>query len=278
MFQSDHEFDVFSSPVTNPFYFIDPRALTEVRPVFIWQHTPSNNPVWNGGNNFDYTLVGSVAVTENISFVINRLGFTTIAPHGGIPGEISSNTGFSETMLGPKLTFLRNESTNTVAAAGLTFTIPDGSNTVLQDTGHLMLTPYFSIAQNFGRSDYGSFNFMNTTGYNFRTDNTRTESFFSSFHLDYEIAKRVWPFVELNWINYTRSGGARGLHFEDGDLGNFGSEFIAGQNELTLAVGTRVKINSFIYWGIAVQFNVLNNDSGQHLDAFRLTTDLIFRY
>ena len=53
-----------------------------------------------------------------------------------------------------------------------------------------MLDPYFSIAQNFGRTEYGSFNFMNTTGYTFRTDNTRSESFFSSFHLDYEIAKR----------------------------------------------------------------------------------------
>ena len=188
MFQSDHDFDVFSSPMTNPYFFVDPRALTEIRPVFIWQHTPSNNPVWNGGNNFDYTLVGSVAVTENISFVVNRLGFTTIAPHGGTTG-ISSNTGFSETMLGPKLTFLRSETSGTVAAVGLTFIIPDGSSAVLQDTGHLMLDPYFSIAQNFGKSEYGSFNFMNTTGYNFRTDNTRSEALYSSFHLDYEIAK-----------------------------------------------------------------------------------------
>ena len=146
MFQSDHDFDVFSSPMTNPYFFVDPRALTEIRPVFIWQHTPSNNPVWNGGNNFDYTLVGSVAVTENISFVVNRLGFTTIAPHGGTTG-ISSNTGFSETMLGPKLTFLRSETSGTVAAVGLTFIIPDGSSAVLQDTGHLMLDPYFSIAR-----------------------------------------------------------------------------------------------------------------------------------
>ena len=207
MFQSDHDFDVFSSPMTNPFYFVDPRALTEVRPVFIWQHTSNNNPVWNGGNNFDYTLVGSVAITENISLVVNRLGFTTIAPRGGTTG-ISSNTGFSETMLGPKLTFLRSETSGTVAAVGLTFDIPDGSSAVLQDTGHLMLAPYFCIAQNFGRSEYGSFNFMNTTGYNFRTDNTRSESIYSSFHLDYEIAKRVWPFIEFNWWHYTRNGGA----------------------------------------------------------------------
>jgi hypothetical protein len=279
MFQSDHDFDVFSSPVTNPFFFVDPRALTEVRPVFIWQHTSNNNPVWNGGNNFDYTLVGSVAVTENISLVVNRLGFTTIAPRGGAPG-ISSNTGFSETMLGPKLTFLRSETSGTVAAVGLTFIIPDGSSAVLQDTGHLMLDPYFSIAQNFGRSDYGSFNFMNTTGYNFRTDNTRSEALYSSFHLDYDVGgfKRVWPFVEINWWHYTRNGGAHALDFENGDLGNFGSESVSGHDELTVAIGTRVKLNSFIFWGIGAEFNTLHNSGGQHLDAFRLTTDLIFRY
>ncbi len=95
--------------------------------------------------------------------MINRLGFTTIAPHGGIPGEISSNTGFSETMLGPKLTFLRNESTNTVAAAGLTFTIPDGSE--YRSARHRALDAYPVLLHRpeLGRSDYGSFNFMNTT-------------------------------------------------------------------------------------------------------------------
>ena len=274
-FQSDHDFDVMSSPTTNPFFFEDPRALTEIRPVFIWQRTPNANPVWNGGNNFDYALRGSVAITPNISLVISRLGFTTISPSGGvIPGA----TGFSEFLLGPKLTFLRSETSGTVAAVGLTFDIPSGNGNVYQNTGHLMLDPYFSIAQNFGKSSYGSFNFMNTTGYTFRTDNTRTEAFYSSFHLDYEIAKRVWPMVEVNWRHYTRNGGANAIKFEGNDLANFGAQQISGQNELTLAFGGRVKLNNYIFWGIAAEFNVLHNTNGQHLDAFRLTTDLIFRY
>jgi hypothetical protein len=275
MFQSDCTFDVFTSPVTNPFYFMDPRAQTDIRPFFIWQKTPNANPVWNGGNNFDYGLAGSIAFTPNLSLVFNRVGLTTVSPHGGV---IGSGTSFSEFMLGPKLTFIRSDTSGTVAAVGLTFDIPSGSSTTFQDTGHLMLIPYFSIAQNFGRNQYGSFNFMNTTGYNFRTDNTRTESFFSSFHLDYEIGKRFYPLIELNWRNYTRSGGARNLDFEGNDLANFGSQFVAGQNELTLAFGTRIVINKNVTWGIAAEFNVLPNGTGQHLDQFRLTTDFIFRY
>ena len=279
VFQSDPCFQTFASPVTNPFFFLDPRSLTEIRPVFIWQHTPGSNPVWAGGNNFDFAVRGSVAITEHISLVVNRFGFTTISPRGGT-SDISSHTGFSEVLLGPKLTFLRNETSNTVAAAGLTFDIPAGSAHVLQDTGHLSLVPYFSIAQGFGRSDYGSFNFMNTTGYAFRTDNTRTESLFSSFHLDYDWggAHRVYPLIEFNWRHYTRNGEARPLNFEANDLGNFGSEFVSGHDELTLAFGTRVKLNTFCWWGIAAEFNVLHNGDGRHLDQFRLTTDLIFRY
>ena len=168
-------------------------------------------------------FVGSVAITENISFVVNRLGWTTIAPHND--PAVGTHTGFSEFMLGPKFTFLRNETSGTVAAVGLTFDIPTGSGSVFQNTGHTQLDPYFSIAQNFGKNPYGSFNFMNTTGYTFRTDNTRSEAFFSSFHLDYDMAglKRFWPFVELNWRHYTRSGGANDIGFEGNDLANFGA-------------------------------------------------------
>jgi hypothetical protein len=276
-FQSDTCFNTFTSPVTNPFFFEDPRALTEIRPVFIWQHTPNANPVWAGGNNFDFAVRGSVAITENISIVISRLGFTTIQPRGGVAG-VSNATGFSDFLIGPKLTFLRNESSGTVAAVGLTFDIPAGSSSVFQDTGHTSLNPYFSIAQNFGRTSYGSFNFMNTTGYSFRTDNTRSESFYSSFHLDYNVANRFFPLIELNWRHYTRNGGHVPFAFEGNDLANFGSMFVSGHDDLNLALGTRIVINKYVTWGVAAEFNILNNSDGRHLDQFRLTTDLIFRY
>lgn len=277
MFQSDTAFEIFTSPVSNPFFFEDPRALTEIRPLFIWQDTPGSNPVWGGGSNFYYAARGSVAFTPHISLVFNRIGFSTINPDPGTP-TIQPNSGFSEIMLGPKITFIRSETSNTVAAIGLTFDIPVGSSSVLQRTGHLALIPYFSFAQNFGKSTYGSFNFMNTTGYTFRTDNTRTESFYSSFHLDYEIGKRFYPMAELNWRYYSRNGGNQPLNFEGNDLANFGSQNVSGLNELTLALGGRIKINNWIHWGLAAEFNVLSNSGGRHLDQFRLTTDFIFRY
>jgi hypothetical protein len=283
MFQSDCEFKNFSSPVTNPFYFEDPRALTEIRPLFIWQHTPSSNPAFGGGNNFVLAARGSVAFTPNISLVVSKFGWSFLNAENGSPPAINqgNQNGFDEIHLGPKFTFIRSTTTNTVAAFGINFELGTGSARVLQDTGSLSIAPYFSIAQNFGRTQYGSFNFMNTDGYVFRADNIRSESFFASFHLDFDAGDthRIYPLVEMNFRHYTRNGNARDLNFEGNDLANFGSRNVSGLNELTLAAGGRFVITNNIQVGIAGEFNVLGNSSGgRHLDQFRLTTDLIFRY
>ena len=163
-FQSDHKFDVFASPVSNPFYFEDPRAFTEVRPLFIWQHTPSANPIFAGGNNFFLGARASVAFTEWLSLTVDELGLVFMDPRNPM-GDFSKHQGLSELHLGPKVTFIRNDVSNTVAAFGLIVEVPVGTGTVFQDTHTLGLTPYFSIAQNFLRSSFGSFNFMNTDGY-----------------------------------------------------------------------------------------------------------------
>ena len=72
-FQSDHGFDQMISPVTNPFFFEDPRALTEVRPIFIYQAIPGSSPVASGSL-FWYGTQLRPALTEKISLTINKLG------------------------------------------------------------------------------------------------------------------------------------------------------------------------------------------------------------
>ena len=75
LFQSDHTLDVFASPVTNPFYFEDPRSLTQFKPIFIWQRTPNANPYFDGGNNFFAGFQGSVAFTPWLSLTVNQIRF-----------------------------------------------------------------------------------------------------------------------------------------------------------------------------------------------------------
>src|SRR5439155_25647977 len=67
LFQSDHCFDALVSPVSNPFHLVDPRSLTEIKPLFMWQHMPGSTP-YGGGNIYYFGLQGGVALTDWLSF------------------------------------------------------------------------------------------------------------------------------------------------------------------------------------------------------------------
>lgn len=283
LLQSDHAFDYFASPVTMPFLFEDPRALTELKPLFIYQGAPKGNPIFRGGNAEYYGLQARLAVTERLSLTVNELGFVTLNPFNttaGPPGLFSQSTGFAEVMLGPKYTFLRSEEWKTVMAGGLLFQIPAGSPKVFQDTGTLGLVPYLSAAKNFCLpAGWGSFNVIGNTGYSFSVDKQRSEYYYMNFHIDYNIANTnmFFPFLELNWFHYTRGGLAHdpGFGFEGLDLVNFGSHTVGGRDFLAISPGLRFKLNEHIQAGAAVSWPLLKQ---KELNDYRLTFDIIFRY
>src|SRR5262249_34647372 len=234
IFHSDHCYDdKLISPLSNPFYFEDPRALTEVRPIFMWQQTPTSNHIFAGGDNLFAGVQARLAITEWFSIVINELGYTWMEPHHE-GGEFFSHAGFSELHIGPKVTFIHAD--KFVMAAGLTFEIPTGPAKVFQDTGSLSLTPYISLGTNFWCGpDGGSFIFLNTTGYSASINDERGEFIFSSFHLSYDVAglHKIYPLIELNWAHYTKNGHTRDIGFEGLDMFHFGSQGAAGHDELT---------------------------------------------
>ena len=274
-FESDHCFDYFATPVSNPFYFEDPRALTEVRPIFLFQTISNSNQVFRGGNTEFLGVQARVAITDQWSFVMNKLGGVWINPGGD--SLVPSGSGFAEIWLGPKWTFVRNTESGTVAAAGVTFEIPTGPTNVAQDTGSLSIVPYITAAQNFGCTSYGSFNAMATLGFSFRADSERADYLYNSWHLDFDVGNqhRFYPLVELNWFYYTNNGGARTLSFEGQDLANFGATNVSGRNNLSIATGVRYKFSEAIQTGVSVQFPLTNVHDFQ---SFRLGLDVIFRY
>ncbi len=278
LFESDHCFDNFISPVSSPFFAEDPRALTELRPIFLWQTAPSGNPIYKGGDVWFFGTQARVALTDQLSFVINKLGWVWNEPSNP-SGEFTSQNGSAEIWLGPKFTFWRDDRTGTLMAGGLTFQIASGPRKVFQDTGTLSLVPYLSFAQNlnFLPTGWGSFNFMSTFGYAFGTDDQRTDYFFSTYHLDYDLGglRKFYPMIELTWVNYIGSGKARDLTFEGRDLFNFGSTQVSGNNDVTLAAGARYKFNEAVQLGVAAQFPIAGR---RDIADFRLTVDMIFRY
>lgn len=280
LFQSDHCFDNFISPITNPFLFEDPRALTEFRPIFMQQGAPSSNWVFHGGN---AQFLGSqfrLAITDRVSVVINKFGGVWTEPNNPPPGFGDSN-GFAEFWFGPKWTFLRNENTGTLGAFGWTFEIPTGSG-AYQNAGGYSNTPYFTFAQNFWRTSYGSMNAMGTVGYTFDSSDKRSDYIFLSGHLDYDIlqAHTWYPVLEMHFFDYTQAGTTRNLGFEGRDLINFGSQAVSGRKYMTIAPGFR-----WVFWkgqnnasaqtGVGVELPIVG--SRDILD-YRLTWDFIVRY
>lgn len=281
LFQSDHAFDSFISPVSNPFYLEDPRALTEVRPVFIYQRTPTFDGTTTRADIFYVGAQARVALSENISLIVSKLGYIWVDPNDATTDQ----DGFAEVHVGPKFTFIRNDESNTLLAAGVTFEIPAGSSEVGQATGDLSVRPYLSYGQTFFRDfTYGSFNFINTTGYSFRTDNERSEFVFTSVHVDFNIGNlnRFYPLIEANYFHYTRSGNNSTTmipsNIEGADMANLGSTNVSGNNELNLSFGGRWKPagRESFQLGAAVGFNPLG--SNLTLKDLVVTTDLIFRY
>jgi hypothetical protein len=276
LFQSDHTFDNFISPITNPFYFEDPRSLTELRPIFMWQGTPRGNPIFHGGDIVYLGLQGRLALTDCLSVVLTKLGEVWMEPHRPV-GNFQDHAGFAGIILGPKYTFLRSEPTGTLGAVGLNFDIPAGSQRVLENTGSLTLEPYISMGQSFFHTPYGSFQALGTFGYNFSIDNQRSDNLFLSLHLDFDYGDlhKIYPLLELNWFQYTTNGHSQPINFEGRDLVSFGSRMIAGHGEVSLAAGGRFKLNENLQMGLALEFPL---GTQRNLMDYRLMADFIFRY
>jgi hypothetical protein len=275
LFKSDHFCDdSLISPVTNPFFFEDPRSLTEIKPLFLIQEAPKAH---GGGNDEFYGLQGRLALTERLSLVINKLGIVSLNPDQANAGY-DKKTGFAEVNFGPKFTFWRDENLRNAAAVGLNIEAPIGSKSVFQDTGTLGLDPYVTYGQSFGRSSVGSFDFIGEAGYNFAVDSKRSEFLHTSLHLDYDVlnAHRWYPLLEMNYFYYTKSGKNTTLNgFDGADLVNFGSTNVGARNFLTIAPGLRYKFNENIIAGGAVEFPLTGQ---KELQDFRVTLDVIFRY
>jgi hypothetical protein len=274
-FRSDHLFDGFISPVTNPFLFEDPRSLTELRPIFIYQGVPSSQQDFKGGHLSFFGTQARVAFTDRWSLVVNKFGGVAVSPSSN--SIYDSKTGFAEIWLGPKFTFYRGEETGSVAAGGLQFQLPVGTGGAYQDTGTLSLVPYLSYGQNFLRDfRLGSFNFLASTGYAFSTNNQRSDYYYLSAHLDFDAGNmhRFYPLFEMNWILNTSNGHSNPIGAEGRDLVNFGGQ-ANGSGLLTGAFGGRVKISEAAQIGAAFEFPFVGR---KDFFRYRFTIDFILRY
>ncbi len=264
MLRSDHCFDRFVSPLTNPFFFEDARSLTEVRGIFIDNSLPSG---LGGGDAQVWAGQVRGRLTERFSVIVPRMGYLQVnQAAGGAP------TGYLSTPVGGKYNFIRDVENQFLVTAGLTYFIP-GSARAFSNFGdgdfHLFLTAGKQIF------DYG--HWLSATGFRLPANaNYGTQLWYWSNQWDYEIAKGWYPLCGVNWFHWMRSSGLNsGSNVTGLDLINIPVQGVAGQNVVTGVAGLKYKPNPHVELGSGFEFPLTNRTDILHN---RLYVDAIFRY
>jgi len=260
--QSDHCFDCFISPITNPVYFEDPRALTEIRPIYVHHRVPTAA----GGGNIDVVAAQiRAAFNENVSLIAVKDGYLTST-------NPLIDDGWADVSLGLKFTLLRDPEEQKILSAGLVFQLPVGSTRSLQGRGN----GEFDIFASYGTQVGDNWHWISTTGFRLPSDPGDNSSvWYWSNHLDVQVTDRIYLLSELNWYHWMSSGAGGIPGVEGVDFFNFGSTNVAGNNVATLAFGTKYKPSGNLEIGLAYEFPIT-----ERKDVFedRLTVDVIFRY
>ena len=261
--RSDHCFDGFISPMTNPVFFEDPRTLTEARMIFLQHSVP---PAAGGG---DVRLIAAqfrAALTDRLSLVAVKDGFI-------MSTNPLINDGWADVGAGLKYNFYRNVQSQRLMSAGFDYEMPVGTPRALQGSGDGELHFYLSGGAQLG--DYS--HWISNSGFRLGLDEDADgDLWYWSNHFDYEFRDRWYFLTELNWFNWTRAGSNPALNgVEGGDLFNIGSTGVAGNNIVTNAVGVKFKRDRHHELGVAFEYPL--TDRRDVLDN-RITVDWIFRY
>ena len=174
---SDHCFDRFVSPLSNPFFFEDPRSLTEARAIFIDNVLP--NAIGNGELQvWAAQLRGRIS--DRTSLIAPRLGSLDLKP-----GDTDSPQGFMSAPVGVKYNFFRDVDRQFLVSGGITYFIP-GSKQAYSGFGdgdfHFFLTGGKQIF------DFG--HWLSATGFRIPCDNNwGTQLWYWSNQWDYEVAR-----------------------------------------------------------------------------------------
>jgi hypothetical protein len=261
---SDHCFDRFISPLSNPYFFEDPRSLTEVRGIFIDNVLPSSL----GGNELQFwTAQARGRISDRWSLIAPRIGYVDMHPGGS-----ESPQGFLSAPVGFKYNFLRDVESQTLVSAGATYFIP-GQKQAYSGYGdgdfHFFLTG--------GKQIFDRGHWFSGTGFRIAGDrNWGTQMWYWSNQWDYEVVDHWYGLFGVNWFHWMNSsnlgltGPITGL-----DLIDLPAAGVAGQNVVTGVVGLKWKPSGHLE--VATGYEYPMTDNGDILKN-RVYADLIFRY
>ncbi len=266
-FQSDHAFDGFAQPITNPINAKDPRSLTEARFLFVNNWGRTNTPVLGGGNFQVYALQLRLALTDRLNLFADKDGFTVINPVGGPIID-----GWNNLSAGLKYTFIRDEKNQFLLTGGVQYEVPTGEADVFQNHGSGILGVFGVLGKEFGDRNHVIIN----VGNNIPIHEANSGYFYTQLHLDRQVTDWLTPLVEVNWLHYNSSGTfLPAIDLEGDGLINLGTAEVIDNNLVTLGVGFRAKLTKHAVLGAVYEFPLSSRDD---LLGNRITADLILRY
>lgn len=259
---SDPRFDDFISPMSNPVYFEDPRTLSEARFIFLNHKVP--NPA-GGGDVQLYALQIRAALTDRLSLIATKDGYI-------VSENPLIDDGWADIAAGLKYNLFSDPYAQQLLSAGIVYEAPSGTHDALQGNGD------------------GAFDFFLTGGAQIccrghwlaagglvQPVNTGDESTWSylSNHFDYYMGNGFYALMEYNWYHYLKSGDGGIPGVEGGDLFNFGSTGVAGNDIVTCAFGTKFKPDRCTEIGLAWEVPLTER---RDVMENRLTFDVIRRF
>ena len=266
LFESDHAFDGFTTPLSNPVQSKDPRSLTEARFLFMGNWSRPSTPVVGGGSLQVYAMELRLAVTERLQLFADKDGLVMLSPKGS-----RSKFGMANIAAGAKYVLIRDVEDQFLFSGLLQYEAPTGYSNIFEGHGNGLLAVYGILGKEFG----DNWHFISTFGQNIALNNSNSGYFMVTGHLDKRFGKFV-PFYEANWFYYNQSGThVPGLGVEAGGWVNIGAGNVIGLNYVTNAVGFNYEFNQHVIFGVAYEYQlstrtmILNN---------MINAQLIFRY
>lgn len=270
---------IWAKPLTNPVYNDFAMIKREVNLLFVYQALPShiesaglNLPL--DGDLMAYAIQAELPLTESLSLVANKSGYTDLNPDN----TLSKEEGMNDLSAGLKWAFLSCE--NYTLAARLTVEFPIGETEVFQGNGDGNVSPAL-----LGTYLTGNNAFNAVVGAILPLDNDEESTMgYASIAHAYRLTEWMSTHLELNWLSVIESGsgdatfsnqpGVGGLlQFEGGDLINLGATDSEDYRDfVSVAAGTRFQLGENVSLGLAYEIPLSEKEHG--LMAQRVTVHL----
>jgi hypothetical protein len=249
-------YDGFVAPLSMPYYFEDPFAVTGVSAWYVYHQFP-NKSITQGGDATVYAVQARLAITDRLSLIATQDGWMELRPELSLLDDKSG--GWMNLMAGLKYSLIEMPEERFILSPSLRFQAAQGSPDVQSGNGHGMWVPGVSLGWG-----PGPVRILGNVAAVLPIDGAENSSpLFWNLHVSVPLPLGFTPLVELNGIHYMSDGdgsfrltlvdGSRvpvqaafpllGIAPEDGnDVLNFGSEGITNNDIVSFTVGARMQL------------------------------------